>query len=87
MCTWEWDETNHEFIVKGKNGNSIRVPAVGNEDGEYIGRELYYLTSSRSSCSSYNDIGKARVYFGYRDGRRYIDLWCDYKGGCVRLVK
>lgn len=84
MCSWEWNEASHAFIVKGSNGKSIMIPAVGDADGYYVGSELYYLALT-SDCN-YGECGKARVYFG-RDGRRYIELRCDRNGGCVRLVK
>lgn len=35
-CNWEWNPTDHGFIITGPNGNSIFLPASGYKDGENI---------------------------------------------------
>ena len=46
LCKWEW--TGLGFKVVGLNGNSIYIPACGDENGDYIGKRLCYVV--RDNC-------------------------------------
>ena len=87
MCNWEWNEANHEYIVRGKNGNSIRLPAVGDADGYHIGYRLYYLTCTKCDSESYSNKRLKAMVANGNSGVHYIEQYCDSKGGCLRLVK
>ena len=59
-CTWEWNHvgSTYGFVVTGKNGNSIFLPAGGSKAGIFsisLGDKAFYWTSqeysSESACS------------------------------------
>ena len=54
-CTWEWSTKNgyNGFIVKGKNGNTIFLPAsgymmLGQSSAKRVGEWVYYWSSTKS---------------------------------------
>lgn len=56
-CNWEWIDTNdmQGYMVTGKNGNSIFLPAAGVYAGDqvyYLGSEGYYLSKQLYSDMS-----------------------------------
>ena len=52
-CTWTWSTKNgvNGFTVKGKNGNTIFIPAAGVEVGKvmHAGEWCYYWTSTKDT--------------------------------------
>jgi len=87
-CTWTWTTRNGKngYEVKGKNGNSVFLPAAGRRDGtdfDYAGSSGYYWSSSLRT--DYPDGGR-RLYFD----SGYVDpgYWDDRESGLsVRPVR
>ena len=82
FCTWEWNGKG--YIVKGDNGNSITLPAVGYRSGggsvNYVGSYGYYWSSTR-----YDSDETYCLYFyaDYKEMSNYYNSRCH----SVRLVK
>lgn len=57
-CVWEWDKKNVGYIVKGKNGNSIFLPAAGN----YFGDSKKEPGYGRYWCSSVDETNSLRSW-------------------------
>lgn len=57
-CTWIWEQKNgvNGYTIKGKNGNTIFIPAAGVKMGDVMraGEWLYYWTSTRDA--DYSDM-------------------------------
>lgn len=70
LCKWEW--TGLGFNVVGLNGNSIYIPACGDENGDYIGERLCYVV--RENCII---IIKKDLTFSFVSGEK----------GFVRMIK
>ena len=77
-CVWEWDNKNEGYVVKGKNGNSIFLPAAGNYFGssqKEAGYGRYWCASVdesntfRSWCLCFHSISKYMSNGSY--GRYY----------------
>ena len=83
-CSWTWDGTKKGYDVKGRNGNSIFLPAAGgcscNGDVDYVG-SLGYFWSSTPNGSEY-----AWSIFFY-SGEVIIAPRSLCNGQSVRLVK
>ena len=60
-CTWTWTTENdvNGYLVTGSNGNSIFLPAAGDDNGSSAG-------SVGSYWSSTPDSSKAYYYYSYR---------------------
>ena len=57
-CEWEWDKEKVGYIVKGKNGNSIFLPAAGN----YFGNSLKEAGYGRYWCASVDESNSFRSW-------------------------
>lgn len=77
-CEWVWDKENEGYIVNGKNGNSIFLPAAGNYFGtshKEAGYGRYWCASIdetntfRSWCLCFHSISKYMSNGSY--GRYY----------------
>jgi hypothetical protein len=83
-CSWTWDGTKKGYDVKGRNGNSIFLPAAGgcscDGDVDYVG-SLGYFWSSTPNGSEY-----AWSIFFY-SGEVIIAPRSLCNGQSVRLVK
>ena len=55
-CTWTWTSRNGKngYEVKGRNGNTIFLPAAGEEGRWDVGARGYYWSSSRNKTYSEN---------------------------------
>ncbi len=89
-CTWTWDSDNLGYTVKGKNGNSIFIPASGiiNPDGPaYKNEQGQYWTSTYDISENHADdhwgmrCAFSKAYKGYTGGT-YI-----YYGLPIRPVR
>lgn len=78
-CTWEWKSgENSGVIIKGKNGNSIFLPAVGelNTDGLVeVGNAGSYWSSTVSSDTKYG------YYFSFIHQLNFLDWKYKLKKG------
>lgn len=57
-CEWVWDKEKVGYIVKGKNGNSIFLPAAGN----YFGNSLKEAGYGRYWCASVDESNTFRSW-------------------------
>lgn len=57
-CEWEWDKKKEGYIVTGKNGNSIFLPAAGN----YFGNSQKEAGYGRYWCSSIDETNSFRSW-------------------------
>lgn len=57
-CEWEWDKKQEGYLVKGKNGNSIFLPATGN----YFGNSQKEPGYGRYWCASIDDSNTFRSW-------------------------
>lgn len=57
-CVWEWDKKSVGYIVKGKNGNSIFLPAAGN----YFGDSQKEPGYGRYWCASVDETNSLRSW-------------------------
>ena len=87
-CTWTWTTRNGKngYEVKGKNGNSLFLPAAGDRDGASLddaGSDGYYWSSSLSAGYPY---GGRYLYFN--SGGVLPDCWVGRRyGRSVRPVR
>ena len=83
-CTWTWNNTKKGYDVKGKNGNSIFLPAAGYR---YCGGDVNYVSSNGYYWSSTpNGSGYAWSLYFYSDYEG-IGLADHCVGRSVRLVQ
>ena len=94
-CTWEWTVQNgvKGYLVTGRNGNSIFLPAAGGRsyDLYYDGKFAYYW--SRSLCSpgklKIEDAGQRHAYILFFNSFGEQEIWYNsrYEGNTVRAVR
>ncbi len=72
-CTWTWTTQNgvKGYQVKGKNGNSIFLPAAGSREDS----DLY-------DVGAYGDYWSSSLYAGRSDFAHYINFDSDYMNAC-----
>lgn len=66
-CTWVWDATKFGYVVEGKNGNSIFLPATGCMSGNHIAylnskaKKGFYWSSKTAKTKQYSNGESASV--------------------------
>ncbi len=85
-CVWQWIEYKgvNGYVVTGKNGKSIFLPASGHREGVmlcYAGSCGYYWSSTPDSGNTNN---AHRMYFNSSD--RYKNCQLRYDGRAIRAV-
>ena len=86
-CTWTWTSRNgvNGYEVKGKNGNSIFLPAAGYRDGNKLSYDNSYGNYWSGSLSTDNPDNAWLVYLGSYTVDRVFGYRC--RGLSVRPVQ
>lgn len=85
-CTWEWTQIKgiNGYKVTGTNGNSIFIPAAGENNGSDLGKTTRYCTATASSYPS-----SAYVILSYHSSKPTLEKLtaaAKYLGSPIRPV-